>query len=261
MNSVSVERFAENPEITLLKLRGSIGLDLVPRISALVDEFYGKGRLHWAVDLSEVTFLSSPAVGALMGLRSRVIGREGSVALVSAGPGLAEKLNLMGVNLVIPSYRSPGSFLEHFRWEYRDASREMDLELPSVASIVPPTRRLVVGLLGAKGFGEKDAFIVESIVDELANNAIEHGKPTDGVFRLSLKFDKKKVALTVSNSCEELSDEDRKFLVEKFEHPRVDPGSLRGRGILLVKRLSTQMTCRVEPRRVEVGIVRMREKK
>ena len=230
MNQVVVKPLAEEPEVTLLQLSGDIGLNEIPQITALVDEYYGKGALHWAVDLSEVNFLSSPAVGAIMGLRSRVVARLGSISVFAAHARLAEKLKLMGVDLVIPAFRNLQAYVDHFRWEY-------------------------------KGYGQKDAFIMESIVDELANNAIEHGKPVDGVFELKMKFDKLKINLTVANQCEELSDEAQKALIEKYEHPKMNPDSVRGRGIVLVKKLSSEMRYRVEPRRVEVDIVRIREGK
>jgi anti-anti-sigma factor len=261
MNPVEVQILNEAPEVTLLKLYGDIGLEQIPQISTLVDEYYAKGALHWAVDLSNVNFLSSPAVGAIMGLRSRVVSRLGSISLFAASPRLSEKLKLMGVNFVIPSFRNLEAYLAHFRWEYKGESRELNLILPAKSAVVPPTRQLVVGLLRSKGYGQKDAFIMESIVDELANNAIEHGKPVDGVFELKMKIDKSKISLTVINRCEELSEEAQKALIEKYEHPKVNQNSVRGRGIVLVKKLSTKMTYRVEPQRVEVNIVRIREGK
>ena len=91
-NPVEVQILNEAPEVTLLKLYGDIGLEQIPQISTLVDEYYAKGALHWAVDLSNVNFLSSPAVGAIMGLRSRVVSRLGSISLFAASPRLSEKL-------------------------------------------------------------------------------------------------------------------------------------------------------------------------
>lgn len=259
MKAVSVQPYSEEPGVARILLCGDIGLDVIPQISSLSELFEKKGILHFAVDLSRVKFLSSPAVGALMGLRSRVVGRSGSVSLFSAAPELAEKLALMGVPLAMPIFKDEKSFLDYFRWEFRGAFRHVSLLLPARASVVPPTRRLVVGLLRSKGFSEKETFILETIVDELANNAIEHGRPPDKVFHLELKFSKSKTVLSVRNSSRELSEAERKELAEKYAHPKMTPGSLRGRGIVLVKRLSSQMTFRVEPRQVFVEVTRLRE--
>lgn len=259
MNDVSVQPYSEEPEIARVSLCGDIGLDAIPQITSLLERFETKGFLHWAVDLSRVKFLSSPAVGALMGLRSRVIGRSGSVSLFSAGPELTEKLVLMGVNLALPIFKDEKTFLDYFRWEFRGASRHVSLLLPAEISVVPPTRRLVVGLLSCKGFSKKETFILESIVDELANNAIEHGRPPDNVFRLELDFSKSKTVLSVLNNSRELSESERKALTEKYANPKMTPGSLRGRGIVLVKKLSSQMNFRVEPRQVFVEVTRLRE--
>lgn len=259
MIPVSVQFLDEEPDIAVIRLSGEIGLDLVPRISAQLEEFERRGTLLWAVDLSAVEFLSSPAVGVIMGLRSRIVARQGSISLLSASRELSEKLKLMGVDLAIPSYPNRDAFLNAFRWKHKRISRELRLVLPAHALIVPPTRRLVAELLTAKGYGSKDVFVLETIVDELANNAIEHGRPPDGVFAVHLKFDCEKITLTVSNRCKALSDNERKVLAERYENPFVEPGSFRGRGIALVKKLSSQMVWRIEAERVEVEIVRNRE--
>lgn len=259
MNPFTIQKFPDEPEIVRISLAGDVGLESIPRISALLAEFEKDGCLHWAVDLSRVTFLSSPVVGVLMGLRSRVVGRSGSVSLFAASDELSEKLELMGVSLAMPVFRDEKAFLDYFRWEFGGACRKLSFALPARASIVPPTRRLVVGALRAKGFSEKEAFIMESIVDELSNNAIEHGRPPEGVFHLDLKFNKAKITLSVKNSCRELSVSERRALEEKYAHPKMTPGSLRGRGIALVRKLSSRMTFRVEPREVFVEVERLRE--
>lgn len=260
MKQVSLETLPEEPEITILHLSGDIGLDLVPQITDLVEGCRQKGALHWAVDLSRVDFLSSPAVGVIMGLRSRVIHQRGSVSLFSARRELSEKLQLMGVNLAIPSFPDLREFLSRFRWDFKGASRSVRLKLPAEIRAVPPTRRLVAGLLECKGYGQKDAFVMETIVDELSNNAIEHGRPSDGIFEVKLDFDKREARLSVSNRSDALSAEEKGRLVQSYEHPRVDPESPRGRGIALVKKLSSQVICRVDAEKVEVEIVRKREK-
>ena len=51
--------------------------------------------------------------------------------------------------------------------------------------------------------------MLESIVDELSNNAIEHGHPTDKKFCITFSFDKRHARLAVTNSCPELSPEEQ----------------------------------------------------
>lgn len=257
--SVDIEISQEEPEVAVLKLHGELGLESVPQISSQIEQFYKAGALHWAVDLSDVEFLSSPAVGVIMGLRSRVIRRGGSVSLFGVAPELSEKLNLMGVLLAIPSFLDWERFLDYFRWEFHDAFRELNMTLPAFASVVPPMRKLLVELLQSKSYSERDAFILETIADELSNNAIEHGNPPDGKFQIRLRWNRKQAEMSVSNHCEALSEDERAALQERYENPQAHPNSLRGRGILLVKKLSSKMTFRVEAEKVEVDIVRMRE--
>ena len=97
MSPIQIQNLDEEPEVFVLKLQGDIGLDLVPQMTAAMERHFAAGALHWAVDLSDVSFLGSPAVGAIMGLRSRVIRQQGSVSLFSAHAELKEKLNLIGI--------------------------------------------------------------------------------------------------------------------------------------------------------------------
>lgn len=259
MSLVGIEISSEEPEVAVLKLCGELGLESIPRISSQIEQVYKSGALHWAVDLSDAEFLGSPAVGVIMGLRSRVVSRGGSVSLFGVRPELSEKLNLMGVLMAIPSFPGWGQFLDYFRWEFHDAFRELSMTLPAFTSVVPPVRTLLVELLKSKCYSERDAFILETIADELSNNAIEHGNPPDGKFQLHLKWNRRQAELSVSNHCEALSEAEQDALRDRYENPRAQPDSLRGRGILLVKKLSSKMTFRVEAEKVEVGIVRMRE--
>ncbi|MCK9181748.1 MAG: ATP-binding protein [Fibrobacteraceae bacterium] len=261
MSPISVKSLAEEPQVSVLKLQGDIGLDAIPQIASLLDEWLEKKFYHWAVDLSEVDFLSSPAVGALMGLRSRVVNHLGSIAFVSPGKYLIEKLDLMGVNKIIPYYKNMDAYLDYFRWEFRNAPRFLTLKFPAEASFIPVLRRLVVDLLRSKGYLPKEVYGIELIVDELSNNAIEHGSPSDAYFDFFLSFDKKKVEIRVVNSCEDLSQQEIDELSKKFSNPTFGPDALRGRGITLVKLFSNQMTFRIESRKVEVCITKMREGK
>lgn len=259
VSTVLLEPFAEEPTVSVLRLYGDIGLEAITRISALVDDLVEKKRFHLLVDLSQVNFLSSPVVGALMGCRERLMRRSGSIALLAPKPELAEKLNLMGVNLVFPYYSNKNAFLRHFRWEYQSESRSLTLEVPAYAGYVPAIRRLIAGLLLSKGYTPREAFQLESIVDELSNNAIEHGLPIDKKFSISFSFDKSSIHLAVANGCKTLSSEAQELIREKFRNPCIILGSMRGRGIALVKKIASDMTFRVDAQRVQVSITKMRE--
>jgi anti-sigma regulatory factor (Ser/Thr protein kinase) len=165
----------------------------------------------------------------------------------------------MGVNLVFPYYPNKNAFVRHFRWEYQAESRLLKLDVPAYAGFVPAIRRLIAGLLLSKGYSPRESFLLESIVDELSNNAIEQGLPIDKKFNVCCSFDKSKVNWTVVNSCSDLSLEAQELIREKLRNPCIIPGSMRGRGIALVKKIANQMDFRVSARTVEVSITKMRE--
>jgi len=256
---VSLESLAEEPSVSVLRLSGDIGIEHISGIVQRVDALPENKRAHLLIDLSAVGFLSSPVVGALMGCRERLSRKGCSISLLSPRPELAEKLELMGVNLVFRHYRTKEDFLKDFRWEAREESRKLQLQIPARAGYVPALRHLISGLLLCKGYSSREAFVLESIVDELSNNAIEHGHPPDKKFCITFSFDKRHARLAVTNSCPELSPEEQEKVRDKFRNPRVESDAFRGRGIALIKKLSDEMTFHVEARKIQVVVTKLRE--
>ena len=135
---VSLESLAEEPSVSVLRLSGDIGMEHISGIVQRVDALPENKRAHLLIDLSAVGFLSSPVVGALMGCRERLSRKGSSISLLSPRPELAEKLDLMGVNLVFRHYRTKEDFLKDFRWEAREESRKLQLQIPARAGMSLP---------------------------------------------------------------------------------------------------------------------------
>jgi len=156
----------------VLRLSGALDLaSLVPLESAF--EALAADRTCLVVcDFENVDFVSSPAVGVLMGGRRRMQECGGDLVLASLGGGLLEKMQLMGANRVFRFYPDTASAFREFKWEHQDQTDNISLELPARAVYVPALRRIVSGMLQQKGYSNKEAFRIETIVDELANNAI-----------------------------------------------------------------------------------------
>jgi anti-sigma B factor antagonist len=93
-------------ELLIFKLRGSLDLATSPTIRAALTDATEKGRRHIVVDLTQLEFLDSTGLGALIGAHRRATEHGGSFRLiVSEGP-IARLLNITGLIRVLAVYHS-----------------------------------------------------------------------------------------------------------------------------------------------------------
>ncbi len=256
---ISVQICDEEPEVTVVGLSGEVGLESIPCLVDRIETLIRNGKIHLLIDLSKVTFLSAPVLGALMGCRAHLLHLAGSISFLLPRSELAVNLEEMGVGLVFRYYENRNAFLDDFRWYYRNVSRKLSLKVPAEPAYVPPLRHLVSRILLNKGYSSREAFHLEMIVDELANNAVEHGSSEKHIM-LDLLLSHSSAMLTVRNHCMVLSAENQKQLLEKFENPVIDVNSSRGRGISLVKKLSDKIHVSLGDDWVQVCVSKRRER-
>lgn len=249
----------EDDRITVVNLRGAIDIASVESLVRTFESLVAQGKCFVIVDMDGVEFVSSPAVGALMGCRRRLIEKKGNLVLVGLSNSLKEKLNLMGANRIFRYYRDVKTVLSDYRWEHDNLAQKMSLQLPANAAYVPAIRRLISSVVLQKGYNRKDAFRIETIVDELANNAIEHGDKSQERFFIEFSLDREKVEVVVRNLTS-IQDPIRAAQVkQKFENPVVDDESIRGRGLALVKMLSSELRLELDAGGTSVHVTKVRE--
>jgi len=250
---------AEDDRITVVTIGGSID---IASVGALVDGFEAlvkEGRCFVIVDMEAVDFVSSPAVGALMGCRRRLIERKGNLVLVGLSLSLKEKLNLMGANRIFRYYNDVKTVLSDYRWEHDNLAQKIILQVPANPGYVPALRRMISSVVLQKGYNRKDAFRIETIVDELANNAIEHGDHEQRKFYIEFSLDREKVEIAIRNQTKDLDPTLADKVKHKFENPVVDDESIRGRGLALVKMLSSELRLDIDAGGTTVHVTKVRE--
>jgi anti-sigma B factor antagonist len=90
----------------IFKLRGSLDLATSPTVRAALMDATDKGKRHIVVDLSQLEFLDSTGLGALIGAHRRATEHEGTFRLiVSEGP-IARLLNITGLIRVLSVYHT-----------------------------------------------------------------------------------------------------------------------------------------------------------
>ncbi len=257
--SFSWKSCEDDARITLLTLKGSLDLTSVENLMDSFESMVAEGRYFVIVDMEHVDFVSSPSVGALMGCRCRLIEKKGNLVLVGLSLSLREKLNLMGANRIFRYYNDVKTVLSDYRWEYDNLAQKVNLQIPANPAYVPAIRRMISSIVLQKGYNRKDAFRIETIVDELSNNAIEHGDHSQKMFFIEFALDREKVELSVRNRTSEIDPSLARSVQEKFNNPVVDDESIRGRGLALVKMLSSELRLDIDAGGTTVHVTKVRE--
>lgn len=246
-------------DAVVLRLQGDLDIASLDALTMAFERLASEGNCLVFADFSDVGFIGSPAVGVLMGARHRLRECGGDLALVGLGEGLAEKLSLMGANRVFHFYPDAVSAWRGWQWDTQGRSDRITLELPARPSYVPPLRRIVAGVLRQKGCSGKETFRFETIVDELANNAIEHGDPEQKKFYIELELSSRKVEISVRNAHRPMEPAALAKVQGKFANPVVDDESIRGRGLALVKMLADHVELQIDGQTTLVKATKQRE--
>jgi anti-sigma regulatory factor (Ser/Thr protein kinase) len=119
-------------------------------------------------------------------------------------------------------------------------------------------RRFISGIAKQKGYTARDAFRIETIVDEIANNAIEHGDASQPEISVELRIDRRKFELLVRNKTLMDKANQLKYVLEANKET-AQSGDTRGRGLALVKLISNSINVSIDKSGTEVKITKMRE--
>jgi anti-sigma B factor antagonist len=95
-----------NGDALVFKLRGSLDLATAPSVRAALLEAADDGRLEIVVDLTQLEFLDSTGLGALIGAYRRAVERQGRVALVVNDGPIARLLNITGLMRIFSVYHT-----------------------------------------------------------------------------------------------------------------------------------------------------------
>lgn len=87
-------------------LESRITAEIAPALKAGIVEFIGQGHRTLVLDLSEVTFIDSSGLGALIG-SLKALGDGGELALSGAKDMVASMFKLTRMNEVFRMYKNP----------------------------------------------------------------------------------------------------------------------------------------------------------
>lgn len=254
---ISQQLSTHDDRIVLLHFQGDLNASDCEATSRIFQDIIDSKKYFIIALMENVTFVSSPFLGELMGCKLRLNEKGGSLVIVGLGYELREKLIQMGADKIFQFYPDTHTAYNHYHWEYTQTAQTVKLSLPPKLQAVPAVRRFISGIARQKGYTSRDAFRIETIVDEIANNAIEHGDATQPEVFLELKIDRKKFELVVRNKTLMDKANQLKHVIEAAKEP--SDGGSRGRGLALVKLISNSIDVSIDKQGTEVKITKMRE--
>ena len=152
--------------------------------------------------------------------------------------------------------------LNAYKWEIQRQPEKIHLSFPPFLKVVPPLRQLVSRIARQKGYGSRDAFRIETIVDEICNNAVEHGKsgPKECI-DLTVTIDPDKIEIDVRNMSdpEKIPALTALLVPDNPESTPAKPDMKRGRGLSLIKMLSDELSVDCTEKGTSVHVTKVRE--
>jgi anti-anti-sigma factor len=224
------------PGLAVINVANSLDIPAIVPFKTAINKCIDNEHLFVVVNLENVKFIGSPFVGTLMGCRKILQQKGGDLAICSASMFLQNRLSIVGLDRVFHFYSSPQAAISDFR--FLGSTELFSLILPLRVSNVALLRKLICTILAKKGFKPKLIFNIETIIDELSNNAIDYSDLESSNFFASVSISRKKIVLIVKNTHNKLSKAARDALFNRYQNPIIDADSARGRGIALIKMLS-----------------------
>lgn len=184
MSSFEIEKH-DSPRSCVVRLSGDIDMAMVPELRRDLGNAIEGGCAHLVLDLSDVDYADSSALGLLVWLDHQLLPSGGRMVLAGANRDVARILELSGLVTVASSLAmSPNveGALEGLRLS-RQPARELwrtELQMKANVDQLGSMREEVCQLIKPLGFAESAVFDIRVALGEALANAVRHGSPAGG---------------------------------------------------------------------------------
>ena len=177
--------------------------------------------------------------GWIYGIQKTLLERWRS-GVCSKNMDIRAKFTSMGATKIFRIFNDVRSALNAFKWQQGLAPEVINLTFLQIF-IWSSGKAIGQQNRKAKGYGNKDSFRIETIIDEICNNAIEHGKGWRSEYQCKIDIDQKQIEFDVINTSDPenwkpLSTSLNQRMNRKIHSER------RGRGLSLIKMLSDELS-------------------
>jgi anti-sigma regulatory factor (Ser/Thr protein kinase) len=153
------------------------------------------------------------------------------------------KIACNGTNLKY--FRNVGDAINYFYWDCGKVREVVSMKMPSDISLVPSVRTCISDFVSLCKVDRKTIFQIELIVDELCNNAIEHGtQDLSKTIEVQCGVNEEQIEISVYNGYssraarKKTGREIKKDMEKWADSPNNTEDTFRGRGLGLVKKYS-----------------------
>jgi anti-sigma B factor antagonist len=84
----------------VISVGGELDMNAAPSLSVAVEAAFQRGTTTMVLDLDEVTFIDSTAIGVMLAARERLLRSGGSFEVVCSQPNVVRVLEIVGVESV-----------------------------------------------------------------------------------------------------------------------------------------------------------------
>jgi serine/threonine-protein kinase RsbW len=143
--------------------------------------------------------------------------------------------------------------------KHKRACPYLHISVPSHLGYVAALRRMVSSVATHSGFNSKEAFRIETVVDELCNNAVDHAPCDQKTFEFSVKIVEDGLELEVVNTHAIPPEDVDTYVRCRMQVQNPDPASMRGRGLAIVRRLTDKLDVFFDHGKTIVRVYKKRE--
>ncbi len=104
----------QSDQISIVSIAGSIDALTADQITGCIDEQISSGEKHLVLDLSEVEFMSSAGLRAILGALKETRRKGGDLYLAGAQVGVDRVLKMSGFSKILKTYDSVDNALAQF---------------------------------------------------------------------------------------------------------------------------------------------------
>jgi anti-anti-sigma factor len=256
---IEIKKSELRPDVSIWHFAGELDSASVEPINKNFTKFLQGKQFYAIAEMSKVTHISSSAVGELMGCRQVLNEKGGDLVIAGLNLDIKTKLNQLGATKIFKFHNDLRTALNAYTWDVEQKSENVWLSFPPELTFVPPVRQFVSRIARQKGYGQRDSFRIETIVDEACNNAVEHGAPDKlRDIELFLKIDRTKLEIEVVNLSDPKKIDSLKAISKSIlgtEEKKFE----RGRGLALIKMLSNDLAIDFSGKGTTVHVTKLRE--
>ncbi|MDZ4179287.1 MAG: anti-sigma factor antagonist [Coriobacteriia bacterium] len=200
----TTERY-ENLKAAVCRIEGDLDLAVVPELQESLAALLDTGYYNIVLDMADVRYVDSSALGLLVWLDRRLSGIDGKVVMAGANRDIRRILEVSRLASVTPTLCASGDVaeaLDDFDRVEGSAKRLWARALDMVAGVenLAHAREKVAAWIAPLGFSDAALFDIRVALGEALANAVRHGSAAqDGLVTVGVDAYEDRVAISVTD--------------------------------------------------------------